>query len=59
MRPWLEEKGYVEEVQSEAKGEKAGRQYKTTGKGRETLKDYEKFRSEWLEGVSQLREKWW
>jgi DNA-binding PadR family transcriptional regulator len=56
---WLEEKGYVEEVQSEAKGEKARRPYKITEKGREALKDYEKFKGEWLEGVSQLKGIWW
>lgn len=47
---------HVKEVQREAKGEKARRQYKVAGKGRDVLKDHEKFRSEWLEGVSQLRE---
>lgn len=56
---WLEEKGYIEEVESQAKGEKVRRLYRITGKGREALKDYEKFRKEWMQGVSQLKEIWW
>ena len=55
---WLEEKGYIAETWGEVKGEKARRPYKITAKGREALKDYDKFRSEWLEGVSQLKEIW-
>jgi len=56
---WLEEKGYVETMQSKAQGERARRPYRITERGREALKDYETFRKEWLKGVSQLKEIWW
>lgn len=56
---WLEEKGYVEPVQRKAEGEKARRPYQIAENGREALKGFEKFRKEWLEGVSELREMWW
>ncbi len=52
---WLEEKGYVEVVESEPRGEKARRPYRITKKGEEALKDYDKFRKDWVNGVSQLR----
>jgi DNA-binding PadR family transcriptional regulator len=56
---WLEEKGYIEEVEGQVKGEKARRPYQITEKGREALRDYEKFKNEWLENISALREVWW
>ena len=56
---WLEEKDYIEPVQVESAGEKARRQYRLTEKGRGALKDYPKFRKEWLEGVSQLKDIRW
>jgi DNA-binding PadR family transcriptional regulator len=56
---WLEEKGYIEEVEGQVKGEKARRPYRITEKGKEALRDYEKFKSEWLENISALREVWW
>ncbi|MEM0272738.1 MAG: PadR family transcriptional regulator [Thermoprotei archaeon] len=56
---WLEGKGYIERVATQGEGEKARKQYRITEKGLDALKDFEKFRSEWLEGISQLREIWW
>lgn len=56
---WLEDNGYVETAQIEAQGEKARKPYRITAKGREALKDYEKFRKEWVEGISQLEQMWW
>jgi DNA-binding PadR family transcriptional regulator len=62
----LEEEGYIEPVitqQQEGKstkggGEKSRRPYRISKKGTEVLKDYERFRKEWLENVSQLRRMW-
>jgi DNA-binding PadR family transcriptional regulator len=64
----LEEEGYIEPViiqQKEIKsakggggGEKSRRPYRISKKGNEVLKDYERFRREWLENVSQLRRLW-
>jgi DNA-binding PadR family transcriptional regulator len=64
----LEEEGYIEPViiqQKEVKsgkggagGEKSRRPYRISKKGNEVLKDYERFRREWLENVSQLRRLW-
>ena len=62
----LEEEGYIEPViiqQKEGKstkgtGEKSRRPYRISKKGTEVLKDYERFRKEWLENVSQLRRMW-
>ncbi|HEU4444701.1 MAG TPA: PadR family transcriptional regulator [Nitrososphaeraceae archaeon] len=62
----LEEEGYIEPVitqQQEGKstkggGEKSRRPYRISNKGTEVLKDYERFRKEWLENVSQLRRMW-
>jgi DNA-binding PadR family transcriptional regulator len=56
---WLEEKGYIEQVSVEIKGEKARRPYQITEKGKEALQDYERFRREWLENISALSEVWW
>jgi DNA-binding PadR family transcriptional regulator len=61
----LEEEGYIEPIitqQKEARptagGEKSRRPYRISKKGTEVLKDYERFRKEWLENVSQLRKMW-
>jgi DNA-binding PadR family transcriptional regulator len=70
----LEEEGYIEPIitqqqQKEGRfistaasggggGEKSRRPYRITKKGTEVLKDYERFRKEWLENVSQLRRMW-
>jgi DNA-binding PadR family transcriptional regulator len=62
----LEEEGYIEPVitqQKEGKstkggGEKSRRPYRISKKGAEVLRDYERFRKEWLENVSQLRRMW-
>jgi DNA-binding PadR family transcriptional regulator len=62
----LEEEGYIEPVitqQKEGKstkggGEKSRRPYRISKKGDEVLRDYERFRKEWLENVSQLRRMW-
>ncbi|MDQ3854003.1 MAG: PadR family transcriptional regulator [Thermoproteota archaeon] len=63
----LEEEGYIEAVitqQKEGKPtkaagrEKSRRPYRISKKGIEVLKDYERFRKEWLENVSQLRRMW-
>jgi DNA-binding PadR family transcriptional regulator len=62
----LEEEGYIESVitqQKEGKstkggGEKSRRPYRISKKGAEVLRDYERFRKEWLENVSQLRRMW-
>jgi DNA-binding PadR family transcriptional regulator len=62
----LEEEGYIEPVitqQKEGKstkggGEKSRRPYRISKKGAEVLRDYKRFRKEWLENVSQLRRMW-
>jgi DNA-binding PadR family transcriptional regulator len=62
----LEDEGYIEPVitqQKEGKstkggGEKSRRPYRISKKGAEVLRDYERFRKEWLENVSQLRRMW-
>ena len=61
----LEEEGYIEPVitqQKEGKsargGEKSRRPYRISKKGAEVLRDYERFRKEWRENVSQLRRMW-
>jgi DNA-binding PadR family transcriptional regulator len=60
----LEEEGYIEPVITQQKegrsttGEKSKRPYRISKKGTEVLKDYERFRKEWLENVSQLRRMW-
>lgn len=62
----LEEEGYIELVVTQQKagkstkggGEKSRRPYRISKKGTEVLKDYERFRKEWLENVSQLRRMW-
>src|SRR5919198_2791199 len=61
----LEEEGYIEpiitpqkEARSTAGGEKSRRPYRISKKGTEVLKDYERFRKEWLENVSQPRKMW-
>jgi DNA-binding PadR family transcriptional regulator len=60
----LEEEGYIEAVITQQKegrsttGEKSRRPYRISKKGTEVLKDYERFRKEWLENVSQLRRMW-
>lgn len=62
----LEEEGYIEPIitqQQDGKstkggGEKSRRPYRISNKGTEVLKDYERFRKEWLENVSQLRRMW-
>lgn len=63
----LEEEGYIEPVITQRRerrsttgggGEKSRRPYRISKKGTEVLKDYERFRKEWLENVSQLRRMW-
>jgi hypothetical protein len=62
----LEEEGYIEPVitqhqegkSTKGGGEKSRRPYRISKKGTEVLKDYERFRKEWLENVSQLRRIW-
>lgn len=64
----LEEEGYIEPVITQRRegrsttggggGEKSRRPYRISKKGTEVLKDYERFRKEWLENISQLRRMW-
>jgi DNA-binding PadR family transcriptional regulator len=63
----LEEEGYIEPVITQrregrsttgGRGEKSRRPYRISKKGTDVLKDYERFRKEWLENVSQLRRMW-
>jgi DNA-binding PadR family transcriptional regulator len=55
---WLESKGYIEEIETDAQGQKGRRPFKITQKGREALGDFEKFRDEWLDGISRLKKIW-
>lgn len=55
---WLEEGGYVEALPNRDRGEKARRPYRITPKGRDAVKGYAKFKDEWIEGVSQLKNIW-
>jgi DNA-binding PadR family transcriptional regulator len=55
---WLEANGYVEEVPVPDRGERTRRPFRITARGRETVRDHDRFRKEWREGVDRLREIW-
>ena len=54
-------RGYIREADAggRARGERARRPYEITQKGRLALKDYDRFRTEWEEHLSRLRDLWW
>jgi DNA-binding PadR family transcriptional regulator len=58
---WLEEQGYIAGSEAgEREGrEKARRPYALTPKGRSALKNYDRFREEWTESLSRMRDLWW
>ena len=57
----LEEEGYIAlaEEPDSRKGEKARRPYLVTEKGRAALSQYGRFRKEWDENLSLMRNLWW
>lgn len=55
---WLEEKGYVESVSKGTANKKARRPYQITGKGKDAVKDFARFRREWSDGLAQLQDVW-
>lgn len=56
---WLEDKGYIETVSSRpGRSEKSRKPYRLTAKGEDALKDFARFRKEWLDEVSNLKDIW-
>jgi DNA-binding PadR family transcriptional regulator len=58
---WLEEMGYITETEEASReaGERARRPYGLTAKGRSALKNYSRFREEWAESLSRMKDLWW
>lgn len=58
---WLEEQGYITESdEGDRRGrEKSRRPYALTSKGRSALKDYRRFREEWQESLTRMKDLWW